>query len=149
MAAAGAITLTRADPTTPTPAITFIHGFANTESFVFGFLVPADDFDPNRCLSFKKFTVKPNQKYVLFTNLVAPTVKVNGTDPLEFEKSEYRLCYRISMKQPDMAMHVGEKTPLTLLLNSDCLNVSPVILARDNYQLFSGPLTQIVRIMKK
>jgi hypothetical protein len=148
MAAAGTITLTRADPTTPTPTITFIHGFATTESVVFGFLVPGDDFDPSRCLSFKKFTVKPNRKYVLFTNLVAPTVKVNGTDPLEFEESEYWLCYRISMKQPDMAMHVGEKTPLTLLLNSDSLNVSPVILARGDYQLFSGPLT-IVRIVKK
>ena len=77
----------------------------------------------------------------MFTNLVAPTVKVNGTDPLEFEESEYRLCYRISMKQPDMAMNVGEKTPLTLLLNLGSLNVSPAIGARGDYQLFSGPLT--------
>jgi hypothetical protein len=72
----------------------------------------------------------------MFTNLVAPTVKVNGTDPLEFEESEYRLCYRISMKQPDMAMNVGEKTPLTLLLNLGSLNVSPAIVARGYYQLF-------------
>ena len=77
----------------------------------------------------------------MFTNLVAPTVKVNGTDPLEFEESEYRLCYRISMKQPDMAMNVGEKTLLTLLLNLGSLNVSPAIVARGDYQLFSGPLT--------
>jgi hypothetical protein len=45
------------------------------------------------------------------------------------------------MKQPDMAMNVGEKTPLTLLLNLGSLNVSPAIVARGYYQLFSGPLT--------
>jgi hypothetical protein len=138
--AAGTITLTRAAPTLTT-----------TELPVHGFLVPGGDFDPSRCLSYKEFTVNPNQKYLLFTSLVAPTVKVNGDDSLEFEQGGYRLCYKISMKKPGTALIVGEKTPLTLLLSSGCINAASFTLYRDDFRLISNQeqLIHEIKIGKK
>jgi hypothetical protein len=120
-AAAGTITLTRAPPVCPTtkkmtnPTIEF---WAAAEG----------GFNPSQCLSRTLFTVRPNQKYVLVTNLVAPPVILNKDAPLEFDDRKYRLCYRISMKEKGMALIVEEKTSLTLLLNSGCIIVEPFLL---------------------
>jgi hypothetical protein len=117
--AAGTITLARASPVYPTPASS-IHLFLEKGS--------EQSFNPTQCLSRKQFTVLPNQTCVLITNLEAPSVKINKNDEatLNFDQSnKFRLCYSIEVKQSGMALIVGEKTPLTLLLNSGCIKAAP------------------------
>jgi hypothetical protein len=81
---------------------------------------------------------------------VAPRVKVNEDALLEFEQGGYRLCYKISMKKPGMALIVGEKTPLTLLLNSGCINADPFTLSHDDFRLASNQqLIHEIKIGKK
>jgi hypothetical protein len=117
--AVGTITLARASPAYPRPASS-IQMFIEKGS--------EQSFNPTQCLSSKQFTVNPNQTCVLITNLEAPSVKINKNDeaPLKFSQSnKFRLCYSIEVKQPGMALIVEEKTPLTLLLNSGCINAAP------------------------
>ena len=130
--AAGTITLARASLVDPTPASS-IHLFIEKGS--------EQSFNPTRCLSRKQFTVLPNQMCVLITNLEAPSVKIKKNDeaPLNFDPSnKFRLCYSIEVKQPGMALIVGEKTPLTLLLNSGCIKASPCCVSTQKwFELYS------------
>jgi len=114
MTAAGTITLARASPVHPTPPYSI-------QMFVEKEFPPKQSFDTTQCFSRKEFTVLPKQKCVLITNLEASSAKlnnnINGDDPLSFDRSKkYKLCYSIKVIKPDMAVTVGEKTPLSLLI---------------------------------
>ena len=96
-----------------------------------GFLVAEEsDFNPSKCLSYSQFIVNPNKTYALTTNLRAPSVILTkGDATFEFDdEKQYRLCYKITLKEKAMALVVGEETPLTLLLNSGCINAKPFLM---------------------
>jgi hypothetical protein len=124
MAAPGTITLTRVTPvcstTTTTTNKMTTHGFWVAEE---------SDFNPSKCLSYRQFVVNPNKTYALITNLRAhPVILKEGDAPFEFDEKQYRLCYKISMKEKGMALTVGERVSLTLLLNSGCINAKPFLM---------------------
>ena len=102
MAAPGTITLTRVTPvcsTTTTNKMT-THGFWVAEE---------SDFNPSKCLSYRQFVVNPNKTYALITNLRAhPVILKEGDAPFEFDdEKQYRLCYKINLKEKAMALIVG------------------------------------------
>ena len=123
MAAPGTITLTRVTPvcsTTTTTNKMTTHGFWVAEESA---------FNPSKCLSYRQFVVNPNKTYALITNLRAhPVILKEGDAPFEFDEKQYRLCYKISMKEKGMALTVGERVSLTLLLNSGCINAKPFLM---------------------
>jgi hypothetical protein len=132
--AAGTITVTRAYPvdhtkTLMSPSTRSYHMFLATGS--------EDNLNPSLCLNYAQFTIYPQQQYILLANLMAPTVKVIADDvhaPLEFDhQNQLRMCYSITLKQPGMALIVGEKVPLTLLLKTGCINAAPFCLTRDQW----------------
>jgi len=125
MAAPGTITLARVTPVCSTPPTTTPNTMTNH-----GFLVAEEsDFNPSKCLSYSQFIVNPNKTYALTTNLRAPSVILNGDATFEFDdEKQYRLCYKITLKEKAMALVVGEETPLTLLLNSGCINAKPFLM---------------------
>ena len=131
--AAGTITLTKSPLVSP-PKTRVVRVFLETGG---------DNFNPNRCLSGTQFILNPNQQCVVITNMMAFSVKLNMEDlqaPLEFEplSSQRRMCYNITIKQPGMALIVGEKTPLTLLLNSGCIFAEPFCATHDQwFELYS------------
>lgn len=133
--AAGTITVTRAYPVDHTmmlmnPSTRSYHMFLTTGS-------AEENLDPNQCLNYDQFIIYPKQQYVILANLVAPTVKVMVDDmhaPLEFDhQNQLRMGYRITLKQPGMALIVGEKAPLSLLLKTGCISAAPFCLTRDQF----------------
>jgi hypothetical protein len=75
-----------------------------------GFLVAEEsDFNPSKCLSYSQFIVNPNKTYALTTNLRAhPVILKEGDAPFEFDdEKQYRLCYKINLKEKAMALIVG------------------------------------------
>ena len=99
----------------------------------------SDHFDLEQCESEREFTVNPNEQYVLLpTNLRRiPSVLLDdaGTVRIDNRQSGRTLGYCISLKQPDMMLTVGTKTPLSLLLNSGYLDVVPFFVTCDQYML--------------
>jgi len=87
-------------PTTPTMNMMTNHGFLVAEE---------SDFNPSKCLSYSQFVVNPNKTYALTTNLRAhPVILKEGDAPFEFDdEKQYRLCYKISLKEKAMALIVG------------------------------------------
>jgi len=141
MTAAGTITLARASPVHPTPPYSI-------QMFVEKEFPPKQSFDTTQCFSRKEFTLLPKQKCVLITNLEASSAKlnnnINGDDPLSFDRSKkYKLCYSIKVIKPDMAVTVGEKTPLSLLINSGCITaVQCCVPSQEWFELYFMQLQQ-------
>ena len=130
--AAGTITVTKA-PSVCSPKTRAVHVFL-TES--------GDNFNSSQCFNNSQFILNPNQECLLITNLMAISVKLdteNMQAPLQFDhSSQLRLCYSISIKHPGMALIVGEKTPLSLLLKTGCVAAHPFCVTRDDwFKLFS------------
>ncbi len=141
MTAAGTITLARASPVHPTPPYSI-------QMFVEKEFPSKQSFDTTQCFSRKEFTLLPKQKCVLITNLEASSAKlnnnINGDDPLSFDRSKkYKLCYSIKVIKPDMAVTVGEKTPLSLLINSGCITaVQCCVPSQEWFELYFMQLQQ-------
>jgi hypothetical protein len=100
----------------------------------------SDHFDLEQCESEMEFTVNPNEQHVLLpTNLKwrIPRVLLDdaGTVRINNGQSGHILGYCISLKQPDMMLTVGPKTPLSLLINSGYLDVVPFFVTCDQYML--------------
>jgi hypothetical protein len=85
-----------------------------------------------QCFNDTQFVLKSHQQWVLITNLTALSVKLdpeNMQAPLQFDMTDpLRLCYNVSIKQPGIALIVGEKTSLTLLLKTGCIEAHPFCL---------------------
>jgi hypothetical protein len=139
--AAGTITLTRNPPavrtkeTTPPPAAAAVYVFLETGSRL--------NFNPNQCFNTAQFILNSNQECTLITNLMASNVLTHSNNPetpLVFDDpyNQVRMCYKIRVKHPGMAVTVGEKTPLTLLLNAGCLSATPFCVTRNEwFKLYS------------
>lgn len=103
-----------------------VHVFLQTGSEMY--------FNPNQCFSTAQFILNPKQECVLITNLMASDVQLNTDDlqaPLQFDHlSRFLMCYKIIVKEPGMALIVGEKTPLSLLLKTRCISAAPFCVTR-------------------
>ena len=103
------------------------------------FMCLSEHFDPEQCFSQKEFTVNPNEEHVLLLMnhgkiahkilLDKNRIWINDRRPGKY------LGFSISLKQPDMTLTVGEKTPLSLLMNSGTFNIVPFFMAGSQYVL--------------
>jgi hypothetical protein len=127
--AAGTIALTKISPAARAKTRS-VHVFLEAGG-------PRDSLNPNQCLSCTQFILMPNQECLVITNMMASSVTLDLLDlqaPLQFvPQNSLRLCYRLVLKQPGMAMIVGEKTPLTLLINSGCVTVNSFCATPDQW----------------
>ena len=134
MAAPGTIVLTVADP-----ALKRDHPNHQFSSL-------GGQFDSSLCLTPVPFTIHPKEGHVLLTDLdriygaVLQTpdgrqtpLSTNGLSPLQ-------LCYAVQLKSPDMMLHVGRDTSLSLLLRAGCLKVTPFTVTKAQVaQMFRPP----------
>jgi len=81
----------------------------------------SEQFDPEKCTSDQKFTVNPNNEYVVMIRTLAPIPVrlLDETKQLHVASGSLLLGYNISLKQQDMTLTVGEGTKMSLLLNSN------------------------------
>jgi hypothetical protein len=96
------------------------------------FFCYSEYFDPEQCVSEKKFTVNPNEEHVLqVVNLrrIPATILDNSESlPKNEQHRGHLIGYSISLKQQDMTLTVEDDTKLSLLLNSGFFNVVPCFL---------------------
>ena len=88
--------------------------------------------DAPRCVTENAFTLYPNEKHLLLTDLDPIYHAVLDKDEIKIEpRSPLCLCYSIRVKVSGVAMTVGPDTPLTLLLRAGCLQVTHFVLTRE------------------
>jgi hypothetical protein len=101
------------------------------------FMCMSEHFDPELCLSEKEFIVNPNEEHVLLliNSGKIPTMIHNNAQRIwrKDRRPGKFLGYSICLKQPDLMVTVGLKTPLAMLLNSDYFNVVPFFVTRKQY----------------
>lgn len=94
-------------------------------------------FDPQQCRSEKEFTVKPNHEYVLLTHNEIFSAIVGKTTPIPRGMPKRHLGYSISLKHLDMIVTVGNKTPLSLLLQSGYFYVVPFFMTLNQFAILA------------
>ena len=93
-------------------------------------------FNTTQCVNRTAFTLCSGQTCVLLTDFVPihRVIMPDSTSPL-LRKDDMlpplHLGYRISLKQPDLQLTVGAKTPLSLLFSSGILHVRPFVGTHD------------------
>ena len=105
------------------------------------FLCWSEHFDPEQCVSQTEFTVNPNEEHVLLIANAGRITSVKLGDPRRIRNDDQQpsrsLAYSICMKQPDMSLTVGLRTPLSLLLKSGYLNIVPFFVTHDEYMVLA------------
>jgi hypothetical protein len=103
------------------------------------FMCLSEHFDPEQCFSQQKFTVNPKEEHVLLLMNHGKIALKILSDRNKIWKNDRRpgkyLGFSISLKQPDMTLTVGEKTPLSLLMNSGYFNIVPFFMEGSQYVL--------------
>ena len=100
----------------------------------------SEHFDPEQCVCDKEFIVNPKEEHVLLIGNLAqiPTMTVgNGQQLRKKQQTGQFLGFRIDLKQMDMTLTVGPKTPLSLLFNSGYFNIVPFSMTRDQYMFLA------------
>jgi hypothetical protein len=127
MAAPGTIVLTVDDPMVkrdfPNHLLTSVGG----------------QFDSSLCTTPMPFTIHPKESHVLITDLdkiygavlQSPDGRRGNMSIAAGMRTPLRLCYLISLKSPDMMLHVGQATSLTLLLRAGCLEVTSFLVNKE------------------
>ena len=101
----------------------------------------SEHFDPEKCTSDQKFTVNPNNEYVVLIRTLAPIPVrlLDETKQLHITSGSLLLGYNISLKQQDMTLTVGEGTNMSLLLNSGYLKMVPFFLTVEQCMALTYP----------
>jgi hypothetical protein len=101
----------------------------------------SEQFDPEKCTSDQKFTVNPNNEYVVMIRTLAPIPVrlLDETKQLHIASGSLLLGYNISLKQQDMTLTVGEGTNMSLLLNSGYLKMVPFFLTVEQCMALTHP----------
>lgn len=134
MAYPGSIVLSEVDPTVQ-------HGYPYHLFTSLG-----GQFDSNLCITPVPFTIVPNEGHVLITDLdqICGAVLQTGDGrqgPLSIDggQSPLQLCYGVRLKSPDMMLHVGKDTCLSLLLRAGCLQVTPFMATKEQVNQMIRP----------
>ena len=98
-------------------------------------------FDPEQCMNDTEFTVNPNEEHVLLISNLGkiPTMTVGAAHQLLIDKQQagHFFGYSINLKQMDMTLTVGPRTPLSLLLSSGYFTIVPFVMTYDQYMLMA------------
>jgi hypothetical protein len=103
------------------------------------FVSVGDQFDSSLCITPVPFTIHPKESHVLVTDLdkiygavlQTPDGRRGNMSIAAGIKTPLRLCYLVRLKSPDMMLHVGRDTSLTLLLRAGCLEVTSFIVNKE------------------
>jgi hypothetical protein len=129
MAAPKTTLLTGVDPTIPRDYP--IHVFTTSLG---------GQFDTSQCITSVPFIIHPSEDHMLITDLdqiFGPAILLQTLNDQRVSLSvtgterSFRLCYVIRLKSPDMMLHVGQDTSLSLLLRAGCLLVTPILATKD------------------
>ena len=129
MAAPKTTLLTGVDPTIPRDYP--IHVFTTSLG---------GQFDTSQCITSVPFIIHPSEDHMLITDLdqlFGPAILLQTLNDQRVSLSVtgaeriFRLCYVIRLKSPDMMLHVGQDTSLSLLLRAGCLLVTPILATKD------------------
>jgi hypothetical protein len=101
----------------------------------------SEQFDPEQCMSDQKFTVNPNEEYVLLIHTIPPIPVrlLDETKQLYLPSGKLFLGYNISPKQQDMTLTVAEGTKMSLLLNSGYFKIVPFFMTIEQFIALTYP----------
>ena len=123
MAAPGTIVLAVADPSLK-------RGHPNHQFTSLG-----GQFHSHLCVTPVPFTIHPNEGHVLLTDLdqiLGATIKTGDIlGPISHRGKPLQLGYMVRLTLPDMMLHVGQDTSLSLLLRAGCLTVAAVVVTKE------------------
>jgi len=103
-------------------------------------------FDAGRCRTPGRYMILPDEEHILITDLdnisVATANRFENRNVLSINPNEpmLRLVYGIRLKARDMTLNIGKDTPLSMILRSGCLSITPKALTRDELnKMLEGP----------
>ena len=95
-------------------------------------------FDSTLCITPIPFTIAPNETHVLITDLdeifgavLQTSDGRRGPQSINGLQSPLQLCYGVRLNSPDMMLHVGRNTSLSLLLRAGCLKVTAFVVTKE------------------
>lgn len=123
MAAAGTIVLAKSNPMVEPDCLN--HQFTT---------LGGGQFETNLCITPVPFTIHSNEVHILLTDFDEIVGASVGFDhdhrgPLSINGS-FQLGFSVHLNMPDMMLHIGQDTSLSLLLRSGCLKMTPFLLTK-------------------